>query len=829
MSSPALSLRLALRQLRSGWRDLLGLVLALAIGVAALVAVSAFTDRVARGLARDAGALLGADLVLSAGRPLAPEFADRARQLGLQSVRTVDFPSMVLVGERDRLTEVKAVSPGFPLRGRLQVRDAAGRALTGIPAPGTVWVEPDLLNQLRLSLGDGIELGDRRMRLAGVIINEPSRGGGIFTLGPRVMLNLQDLASTGLLGFGSRARYRLLLAGPPQALEGFRSFVQPRLERDMRLEDVQSARPELRITLSRAQNFLGLAALTALLLSGIAIATTVRSFVSHRLDAVAILRCLGASTGWILSTFLLQILLLGVLGGLAGVALGYLFQAVLPQLLAGLLEVSLPVPGLRPGLIGLLTGLASVIIFALPPLLRMRRVPALRVLRRDLESSGRLDLPSLVVYSLSATLLAGLVLWQAGDLRLGLYVLAGMLATLLLLAIAGRLLLRLILSLRLLGGIGARFGLANLARPGNQSVAQMLAFGVALLALLSISVVQRDLLAAWSHRVPADAPNRFVINLMPDQVRAFGDYFREHDLPAPKAYPMVRARLIAIDGRPVSQMHFKDQRAEGLAKREFNLSSALRPQADNVITAGRWWGPQDRQRLWLSVEEGLANTLGLRLGDTMTYDVAGQSFTAKVVNLRRVNWDSFHVNFFVVMPPGYLDRMPSTYVSSFYLPPEKENFSAGLVARFPNASVLDVEAIVHQVQDILGRVSQVVGFVFLFSLAAGVVVLFAAIQSSQWQRRRDAALLRTLGAKSAHLRLASFTEFAAIGFASGLIAALGATLLTAILSREVFDLPFSLNPWIWLLGPALGALGIGLMGLWALRRVIATPPLQILR
>lgn len=825
----ALALRLALRQSRVSWRELAGLVLALVVGISALVAVSAFTDRVGRGLQLNAAALLGGDLAVIADRPIPLAFAQEAQRRGLRSAQTAGFPSMVLAGERDKLVELKAVGAGFPLRGELRVEDGRGRSLAGIPAPGTVWVQPDLLAQLGVRIGDALQVGERSLRIAGVILEEPSSGGGLFSIGPRVMLNWADLAGTGLIQYGSRVGYRLLLAGGEAEVKAYRQWAKSRLQRGMRLEGVTDARPELRMTLERAERFLGLAALSALLLAGIAVATSVRSFVARRLDAVAVLRCLGAGSGLILAIYLSQVVLLGVLGTGLGVLLGYLLQGALPALLGGVLPGPLPPPSWLPAGVGLAMGLSSVIIFALPPLLRLRRVPALRVLRRDLESTGRLDAATALVYLLSAALLVGLVLWQAGDLRLGLYTLAAVLGTVVVLAGLGYGLIVLISRLRIWGGVSWRFGLANLARPGNRSIGQILAFGIGLLALLSITVVQGDLFKAWQHQVPPDAPNHFVINILPDQQAEIAAFFRGQGLPPPALYPMVRARLVAIDGKPLRSIRFKDRRSQALATREFNLSWAARPQADNVVTAGRWWAPAQRGQAILSVEEGIAEALGVRVGSTLRYDIAGQPFEARIVNLRRVNWDSFNVNFFVVAPPGVLDSFPATYVTSFHLPPGRARFSSELVARLPNLTVIDVGAVLAQVQQVLTQIREVVGFVFLFTLLAGFVVLLAAIQATQGQRSRDAALLRTLGARAGQLRAAAFAEFAAIGLAAGLIAALGATVLTGVLSVRIFELPFRPNPWLWLWGPGLGSLGIGLAGMLGLRRVLATPPLQVLR
>lgn len=821
--------RLAWRQSRAGWRELSALVLALTIGVSALVAVSAFTHRVGQALNDNAAAIIGGDLSIRWDHPLPAGFYDQARNLGLRLAQSAGFPSMVIHGDRNVLVETKAVSTGFPLRGALTVQGTQGRLLSGIPRPGTVWVQPDLLPRLDLRLGDALQLGQREFRIAGIILKEPSRAGSAFSLGPRVMLNSRDLPGTGLIQFGSRVTYRLYVRGNAGQVAAFERWARARLALGMQIQDLQNARPELRLNLQRAKRFLGLSALTALLLAGVAIGLSVRSFVARRLDAVAVLRCLGASMGTIMAIYLGQILMLALFGIALGILLGYAAQVILPPLMGDVLPAALPAPSFQAGLIGILTGMLTIFVFALPPLLRLRQVPALRVLRRDLELKQGFDPVNGAIYALSALLFAGLFIWQANDLRLGLYVLVGSVATAVLLSAAAWLLLRAFSRLRAWGGIGWRFGLANLARPGNHSLSQILAFGIALLALLSISVVQGDLLKAWQEQIPAQAPNRFIINIQPGQGHAIDAVFREEGMVPPKLYPIVHARLVAIDGRPTASIRFKNVQDKTLATREFNLSWTRRPQVDNRIIAGRWWNNADYGKPFLSVEEGIARILGVGPGSRMTYEVAGQRFTATVLNLRKVNWDTFNVNFFVVTPPGFLAGLPVNYVTSFHLPPDKPRLLTRLLTRLPNLTVIDVGAILAQVRSMLQQVRQVVGFVFLFTVAAGFVVLLAALQATRAQREQDTAVLRALGASSEQMRQAALAEFAVIGVIAGSIAALAASVLSAWLSIKLFQLPYHLNPWLWFWGPLLGAVGIGLSGMLGLRRVLKTPPLQVLR
>ncbi len=828
-------MRLALRLLRRDWRsgELRVLLAALLIAVTCVTAVAFFTDRIGQALGRQAGELLGADLRLLADHPLPPAWRARAAALGLRDAEFRAFRSMVMAGEAARLAEIKAAGPGYPLRGRLLTAPApfaASRERAGPPPRGEAWVEPLLLQQLGLAVGDDIAVGEVSLRIGAVLSGEPDRSGAMFSIAPRLLMNLADLPASGLEQEGSRMQYALLLAGPAEAVARFRTAMRDRLGAGERMEGVRDARPEVRSALQRAQQFLGLAAVVGVVLACVAIAMAARRFARRHLDSCAVLRCLGARQGQINRLFLWQLSLLGLLAGAIGSLLGFAAQGVLAALLGPLFVVSLPPASPMPVLMGLAVALGGLLGFALPPVMQLKSVPTLRVLRREL---GGLRPASAGSYLLGLAALAVLVAWQAGDMPLALSMIAGIAATALVLWLGASVLVRLLRRLPRRGQVAWRFGLVNLSRRPAASVAQVMAFGLGLMVLLLLGVVRDDLLDAWAGRLPADAPNRFVINIQPDQLAGVQAFFRDTGLPEAEFHPMVRARLVAIEGKPVSAAGYRDERAQNLVEREFNLSWADQLQVDNKIVAGRWWQVDAQGQVadaaQFSVEEGIARTLGIGLGDRLSYDIAGQTVTAPVTSLRSVQWDSFRANFFVLSPPGLLQDYPASYITSFFLDPQRAARLDALVKRFPNLTVIDVSALMNQIRAIIERVVLAVEYVFLFTLAAGLTVLYAAIQSSLDERLRENAVLRALGARRSRLWQSLASEFVTLGALAGLLAAALASMLGYVLATQVLELEYTVNFWLWLLGPLLGGLGVGLAGLLGTRRVVSSPPLVVLR
>ncbi len=817
------------KTLRREWRsgELRLIAAALIVAVAAVTAVTLFTDRVRQAMVLRANTLLAADLTLDSSFPIPDPYLEEARRLGLKTAETLSFRSMLVVGERMQLVEVKAVDGNYPLRGRLAVgRDAFATPVPTdtVPKPGSAWPDAQLAQVLKLSPGQGIALGDATLAVGPVLLYEPDRGGESFHIAPRLLMNGTDVPATGLIAPGSRVGYRLLLAGEPKAIAGYRGFVEARENEALELVSVRDARPALRVTLERGEQYLRLTALASLFLAGIAIAMAARRFAIRHLDHCAILRTLGATQGFILRVYTLCLLWLGLLTSALGCVVGAGAQFVLARLLTGLVEGDLPAPSWTPLLIGTVTGLTALIGFALPPIAQLRHTPPARVLRRDLGSGHP---PAHLIYVAAIATLLFLTSWHAQELWLTLYVVGGSFATTAALALCGWLLVRGLRPLCRRVGIAWRYGLANIARRGAASVAQSVALGLGIMAILLLTVVRGDLLANWQARLPPDAPNHFAINIQPAEAEAVRAFFAEHGRSAPTLYPIVHGRLRAIGGKPVEVERYEDERARRLAGREFHLSWAAELPKDNRVLAGRWWGNGAAREL--SVETELAALLGIRLGDRLRFQILDQDLEGTVTSLRSVSWDSFNPNFFVIAAPGMLDAFSESYITSFHLGREQKPWLFDLVKRFPSITLLDLAALMDEIQAIIDRVAMAVEFVFGFALLSGLLVLFAAVHATLDERLRESAVLRTLGAGRGVVARGLAAEFLALGVIAGLLAALGATGIGFLLARHVFDIAFTFNPALLAYGIVGGSLGVTAFGLIATRPVLSSAPLETLR
>lgn len=825
-----LAVRMLLRDARAGELTVLGVALLLA--VAALTSVDFLADRVEQALKLEAHQLLGGDLLLTADHPWDDAYRREAAQRGVMLAESVSFPSMVRVGEEGQLTaqlaEIKAVSAGYPLRGALRIApalNAADGVTRDIPARGEVWADERLATALDLRAGAALALGQATPRFAAVLTLEPDRGTNFFALAPRLLINLADLPATGLIQPGSRAGYRLYLAGEPAAVAAYQRWAQARLGRGEKIESLDNARAEIRNLTERAQRFLRLAALLAVILAAVAVALASERYLRRHLDGCAVMRCLGAQEAQLLLIHGGEFLLFGLFATLAGCVVGYGVQMLLLNLLGGVLVAVPPAPTFWPWLHGLLVGMTLVAGFALPPLLRLRRVSTLRVLRREWAAT---DAAALTAYAFGAALLAALMLWMAGELRLGAIVLGGFLAAFVFFGLMARGLVAVLGRFPPRGhGYGWRHGLANLRRHLAATLVQAVALALGLTALLLFAVARGDLLESWQRRIPADAPNRFVINIQPDQRVAIAGFFARHGLPAPAPAPMVRGRLVAVNDTPIGAESYADERAQRLVDREFNLSWSAEIPAGNRIVGGRWHGA--RRVAEFSVEQGLAETLHLKLGDRLAYDIAGNRIEATITSLRKLDWDSMQVNFFVMAPPGLLDAAPASFITSFHLSPAAEKFIPELVRAFPNLTVIDVAVLLRQLNATLDQVAHAVLLVFGFAVLAGLVVLVAALQASSDERRHSLAILRALGARRAQLATALVAEFALLGALAGALAGIAASAIGWALARFVFDLDYLPHGQLLAIGILAGS-GLAVMvGWFSLAPLLRQPAMNALR
>ena len=824
--------RLAWTQLR---RDLAAgeiriMLAALVLAVVAVTAVGFVTDRAGRALAAEANRLLGGDAILRSNAPIGDGPRQAARAAGLVQTETVELDSMIRAGGDLRLGDLRALGDGYPLRGAFRLVDEPGgveREADAVPEPGTLWMSRAGADQLGARMGEEVGIGEMHLRLAALVTVEPDASIDYFNVAPKVFLNLDDLAATGLLQEGSRARYRLVVAGETDAVERFASTVRDNLERGQRLETIQDARPEVRSALDRAGRFLGLAAMVSVVLAAVAVAMAARRHSERHLSGAAVMRCLGASQRTLVGIHVGELLLLGLLACTLGVALAFGLQWLVAGWVSQALQLPLPATGWLPAIEGYLVGLVVLLAFGAPPVLALRRVPALRVLRRDLDPVE----PGAWIVALAA--LGGLaaLLWvKAGSPALASAMLGGILATLAVLALLAWVLIVAVRRLRTRLRGALRYGLANVSRRAGTSVAQVAALGLGLMALLLLTFVRGDLLDRWQLALAEEAPNRFIVNVQQDQMAGVREFIQSQGVAEPELFPMVRARYVARDGEPVTAETYagEDRQTRRRAEREFNLSMAAALRDDNRVTAGRFWSGTPATPEF-SVEENFATQLGWRVGDRITFDIAGQRIEAPITSLRAVEWESFRPNFFVLASPGALDGYPASWITAVSVPPQSPRFTAELVERFPNLSVIDIDAVLAQVRATADQVSVVVQAVFWFSLLAGVLVLLAAVSASQDERLLEGGVMRVLGGSRRQLRLAQASEFAAIGLLAGLVAAIAASVLSGVVATQVFDLPWSPNWAMAAFGGALGMLVTLAAGLFATRRVLDAPPSVTLR
>jgi putative ABC transport system permease protein len=821
------SWRMLWRDWRSG--ELAILALGLVIAVTSITAVGFFIDRVERGLDQQSAELIGADIVITSGRQDVADYIEDARSQDFRVAMTQQFRSVLLAADRPQLVEVKAVTRDYPLRGVLRISDDAfgeDKATTGIPAPGDVWVEARLLQLVGLDVGDDINLGYSRFRIRHVLRYEPDRAGDMFSVAPRVMMNRDDVDATGLISTGALVNYRVLVSGAQREVERYARTLEGRLRQGEQILSVEEGRPELNTALERARQFLGLAALISVLLAGVAVATVAYRFASRHLDTSAMLRCLGASQHTVIRLFSLEVLWLSLLASTLGCALGLMTQYVISELLDQLILTQLPQPSLTPLLLGYATGIVMLTGFALPPLMSLGRVPPLRVLRRD---SGSSSASAWLLYLTVLVCMAFLLYLQVGDYKLVAIVLGGITATLAVLALAAYGLIRLLNRLRGRVGIAWRFGLANISRRPVSSVIQIVAFGLGIMVMLLLSTVRSDLLDDWQRSLPADSPNHFIINVQPDQVEDMQDFFEGRGVMNTRLYPMVRARLVSINAIPAQSSNYESERAKHMITREFNLSWAENMQQDNRLTAGSWWDRDAFGEPLMSMEAGLAQTLGLNIDDRLGFDINGTTIEFRISSLRSVDWDTFNINFFSVVPPGVIEDYPANWVTSVYLDGDQRQSLGQLVRQFPNITLIDVDTVMQRVRGIMDRVSLAVEFIFLFTILAGLAVLYAAIQANQDERRYENAVLRTLGARKRTLLFGLLAEFTLLGALSGLLAGLSATSLAWLLALSVFKFDYTFDISVALTGLVAGIVIVVVAGMLGTRSVMTHPPIRTLR
>ena len=842
-----------LRSLQLGWRNLWRdlrsgelnlLIVSVVLAVAALTAVGFFSDRLQAGLWRDARQLLGGDAVVVSDKPTAEYFQKKALALGLKTNATLNFPSMARAddakGGETKLVALKAVSQGYPLRGQMSLlnpqsqaassNEATSRLTRDVPQPGQAWVDPALLEVLNLQMGDAIWLGDKSFQIAALIDREPDRGAAFMNFAPRVMIHQSDVLATGLIQPASRISYRMAVSGDAsqvnvqQFLKWARAEVDKPEVRGIQIESMESGRPEMRQTLDRAEKFLNLVALLAALLCAVAVALAARTFASKHLDACALLRVLGQSQQTLSVAYAFEFITAGMVASLMGVLLGFGIHHAFVWLLAGLVDAQLPPSSIAPALLGLGMGLTLLLAFGLPPVLQLAKVPAMRVIRRDV---GGLQPASVGVLLMGLFGFAGALLWASRDVKLGLMTVGGFAIATLLFAGATWLALKLLRKWVPSDATPRWLLLATrqvMARP-VYAVVQVSALSVGLLALVLLVLLRTDLISSWRKATPVNAPDRFVINVQPDQTEAFQATLKQAGVKDYDWYPMIRGRLVAVNGKAVSPLDYTDDRAKRLVDREFNLSARSAKPEHNPVVQGQW---REGESDAVSVEIGIAKTLGLKMGDRLRFDVGGVVSEGKVTSFRKVDWGSMRANFFVIYPVDNLPNVPLSYMAAFKTP-DVPSFERNLLQQFPNVTSVDLRATLVQVQTVLDQVIRAVEFLFAFTLMAGLLVLTAAVTSTREERKREFAIMRALGATGRLLSQVQTAELMGVGLLAGFLASLVAELVGWGLARFVFEFEWTASLWVPAAGALTGAVLAWVAGWWGLAEVLRQPVSQTLR
>ncbi|MGI9272335.1 MAG: ABC transporter permease [Woeseiaceae bacterium] len=827
MKAVAFAIRSFGRELRSG--EVLVLLSAVALAVGVLTAVGFLTDRIGKAVARQANEVLAADLRLRSQEPVPDQWSEIAEQYNLRTATTQTFPSVVFADELSALATIKAVSDNYPLRGAVRVSDALfgeQRTVDNIPPRGEVWADGAYLARVNADIGDILSVGESELRISAVLTYRPDQSVGFASLAPSVLVNIADIPDTQLIGEGSRVRYALLVAGDDKNVDAFYAEVEDDLPENLRASNREDSSERASNAADRAQQFLSLTAVISLLLSAVAVSMSARRFAHRRMDTVALMKSLGATQGFVISVAVVQLMMLGVLGVLVGSLIGFAAEETLAWVLADIIAADLPNAGPMPVILASGSALVLLAGFALPSLLQLRDTPPLRVLRHDMMPPA----PSrLLVAGLSLAAVAALLYRAVGDARMLLIMLGGIVVIAAALYLVGRLLVATMGRFRTGVGVAWRYGLANVARRGRASAVQVVAFGLGLTMLLLLTIVRTDLLEGWRQTIDADAPNHFMINIQPKEVESVAAIFNSGGVDRPNFVPMVRARMTTINGDDVKTRAYPHPRGEWMANREANLSFSAQLSPTNDVVAGEWW-PEDYDGPPLvSVEDEAALQTGLAIGDEIVFNVAGQDVNLTVASFRSVNWDSFEPNFFMLLSPGALDQMPTTYISALRLKEEDRSVLVSLVRTHPSISVIDIDAILQQVRGIIEKASIAVQAVFAFTLAAGIAVLFAAVQSTIDERRFESAMLRALGARKRTVFAGVMAEFAALGLAAGVLASAGASILASVVAVQLFELPYAFNPVLWVAGIAAGVAVVCVSGFIAARSAVNAPPVDVLR
>jgi putative ABC transport system permease protein len=825
MNRLILAMRFLRRDRRSGELSLL--MLAVILAVASATAISIFADRINRTMKYQAAEFLAADLVMSSSTSMSPNMVAQANSVGLKQSQSSEFSTVLIENDEFLLVGVKAVSANYPLRGYLKIRQgsyAEEQTVYHGPPPGEAWVESRVLAALKMHLGDSVRVGEQLLLVSQIVTYEPDKRGDLYSLSPRLMINAADLVTTKILQPGSHVHHFFQFSGAEADILKFKRWLQPQLSVSQSVMDIYDDNPQIGSALQKAEQYLGLSSIVVILIAGVAIAMATGRYSERHFNTTAIMRCLGYKQSAILQLFLWQFLLIGLIASSIGCGLGWLSQEFLFQLLRDLLPDTVASPSGASILFGLVIGVVVLFAFALPPLLRLKQVSPLRVLRRDL-----VPLPSSawLVYGLALTLLVVLISQYTKDAKMTLTIVgSGMLS----LAVLGSLIYLLLGASRfILSRINLtwRFGLQGLSKNKRSNTVQILAFSTTLVAIILSFTIRTDLINDWQQQLPAQAPNHFALNVFAEQAPLLESALQQQGVVVNEFYPVVRGRLVGINGVAVQQIVTKDSQGERATHRDLSLTWSQSKPKDNKIVAGEW--EENRKLGLVSIEEKLAKSLKVVVGDSLTFTVGSEQLQAQVDNIRKVNWDTMQPNFYMMFSPGTLEQFAHTYITSFYLPATKTALLNRLLKQFPAVTILDVDLILQQIKRILTQLTAAINYLLYFALLAGFLVLFAAVFTTLDARIYAGVLMRTLGAKRHFLQKIQWIEFSALGFIAGILAVLMAQVMIYALYHWVLKMDYSINLYLCISFPLLSAFLIGLAGLWGTRSVVNHSPMRVLR
>jgi len=816
-----------IRDLRAG--ELSVLLAAIILAVASMTAVGFFTDRVGRAVSAQAAESLAADMVIRSTREIDDAYLQEAAKAGLQTASRFGFPSVAQTDEGSALALVSAVSDTYPLRGELLVSDdlfAESRVATGVPPRGEAWAEPSLLARVGIEVGDRVQIGSMQLVVSQVLQYRPDQEMGFLSMAPALLVNIGDVPDMNVVKAGSRVTYAQLFAGEEGDVNQFAADLKGRLDPQERVRRAEGASEQITAAIERSKRFLTLASLVTVILAAVATAMAARRYALRHLDTVALMKTMGATQSFIQNTMILQLVFITATTALIGTFVGFFAQFGLTWILAELMSFDLPPTRLSSGLLGLLTAATVAIGFAMPHLLPLKNTPPMRVLRKDLPTPA---LSTSVVYGIALLMLATMIWSIVRDLRLLVLIVAGLAGTAILAYVSGWVLVHSLTRVR--GGVGVawRYGLANIARRGRESVVQVVAFGLGIMVLLLLGVVRNDLLKEWQQNLPDDAPNYFMVNVQPEDWDGIAALLVDGLGSEPDFLPLIRGRVISVKGQAIEDYVIESPEARRFVRRESNITWTRDLPDSNKLRSGEWWSASADGKLQLSMEESMAANLGLSIGDTVGIDIAGEEFIVPLTSTRFVEWDSLQPNFYLILSPGDVEELPQTYLSSFYVPPDKRGVMKAVLQSFPNVTLIDLESVLLQLRNMIDKASLAVQAVFLFTMLAGIMVLLAAVQVTRDERRFESAILHTLGARKNTILKGIISEFVALGALSGLLAAFGASVVGYFLAERLFDLNYSFDPLLWVLGLLVGAAIVGITGTLATRKAVNEPPVSVLR